>query len=472
MNLGQLLADLVPLLEDPEQNGAAIRALLERHTHLAEYEVARFFAAETMQPHLSTWVRALNPEERLLGARLIGLVCTNEHAAQLLRRIAKDPDPRVRQCARTTLGRLHLRDVALPDTRFRPHPKRGHAFDTSGWTFGIHFCKNNGKLRKDRLDGHGLPQLATRADVAKLVGLDGAESLSRHLRPGARPGSAYIEFDVPKATGGTRRIAAPRRALRAAQRTILREILAKVPVHAAAHGFVAERSTVTNARAHRGAAVILKTDLQDFFPTIHYRRVAGLFEQLGYPSAAALALAGLCTYRPLLSNGDPCWPGLLPQGAPSSPAVTNLICRRLDARLTALAAKIHATYTRYADDITFSFVQEPQSLGRIFWWIDQICQQEGFSENTKKRRIYRRSSQQRITGIVVNDGLTVPRSERRRFRAILANVKKNGLEVESRGRSDFAAYLHGFASYVRMVQPDLGARLARDVREAIAHAPR
>src|SRR5262249_54829037 len=138
---------------------------------------------------------------------------------------------------------------------------------------------------------------------------------------------------------------------------------------------------------------------------------------------------------------------------PTSPAITNLVCRRLDARLAALAKKAGGTYTRYADDLTFSFAAEPARIGRLFWFIDQICGQEGFVENTKKRRVYRRSCQQRVTGIVVNERASVPREDRRRFRAVLANVKKNGLEAEARGREDFAAYLRGYAAYVQMVQP-------------------
>jgi hypothetical protein len=162
------------------------------------------------------------------------------------------------------------------------------------------------------------------------------------------------------------------------------------------------------------------------------------------------------------------WPGLLPQGAPSSPAITNLVCRRLDARLSALARKLGGTYTRYADDLTFSFEKEPEKIGKLLWFIDQICGQEGFAENTKKRRVFRRSCQQRVTGVVVNEHPAVPRRERRRFRAILANVKKNGLAAEARGREDFEAYLRGYAAYVQMVQPEVGAKLARAVAEALS----
>lgn len=478
MSLGDVLVDLSKLLEDPEKNSRAIYALLQKSQDLAEYEVARFFVAKTMAGDISARLRSIDPRERLEGIRTIPLVCPGNMAAKLLRMVFKDPDQTARKHARHVMRKLRIRDVGLADTRFtasRPAwaargPYTPGAFNPSGWAFGTYGRRQNGQLRTDRLGRYGLLALSSREDVARFLGLGTAGELASLLRPGSEPGSAYVEFEVPKATGGTRRIAAPRRPLRAAQRKIVDDILSLVPVHRSAHGFVPARSTVTNAEPHVGAAIIVKMDLLDFFPSIHYRRVVGLFEELGYPTEAAEALAGVCTYRPKLADGRMVWPGLLPQGAPSSPAITNLICRRLDARLSALAKKAGATYTRYADDLTFSFASEPDKVGRFLWWVDQICQQEGFTENTKKRRIFRKSSQQRVTGIVVNEHLSVPRKLRRRFRAILSNVKKNGVAAEARGRDDLEAYLHGFAAYVRMIQPALGAKLARDVQDALAQA--
>src|SRR5262249_47764704 len=153
--------------------------------------------------------------------------------------------------------------------------------------------------------------------------------LARFLRPGAGPGAGYVTFDVPKNTGGVRTITAPKDPLKRAQRVILREILDKLPVHDACHGFVKGRSTVTNARPHANAALVVKMDLTDFFPTIHYRRVEGLFKSLGYGDAAAAALAGLTTHRAKRDDGTVVWPGVLPQGAPTSPALANAVCKRM-----------------------------------------------------------------------------------------------------------------------------------------------
>lgn len=118
----------------------------------------------------------------------------------------------------------------------------------------------------------------------------------------------------------------------------------------------------------------------------------------------------------------------------------------MDARLAGLARRYGCVDTRYADDLTFSFKEEPAALGRFFWWVDQICQQEGFAENVKKRRVLRQSSQQRVTGVVVNDGLRIPRDERRKLRAMLHECRKKGLAAAARGREGFGDYLLGLAS--------------------------
>jgi RNA-directed DNA polymerase len=479
MSLGQLLVDLSKLLDEPEKNASSIYALLEKSSHLVEYEVARFFVAKRMAGNLGGRLRSLDPRERLEGLRMIPLVCPRNMAAKLLRPVIKDPDQTTRKRAHAVMQELQIADVALRDSRHQADlrwagPFTPGAYNPSGWAFGLYGRRTTPALQPDLLAANGLPELGSRYDLAAFLGIpDDEDAFAALLRPGTEPGSAYVEFEVPKATGGMRRIAAPRKPLRAVQRKILDEILSKVPVHRAAHGFLPGRSTVTNAEPHVGAAIVVKMDLVDFFPSIHYRRVVGLFENLGYSSSVARDLAGLCTYRPKLADGRMVWPGIVPQGAPTSPAITNLICRRLDARLSALAKRVGATYTRYADDLTFSFATDPGEslkLGRFFWWIDQICQQEGFTENTKKRRVFRKSSQQRVTGVVVNQHLAVPRKQRRLFRAILSNVKKNGLEAEARGRDDLEAYLRGFAAYVQMVQPALGAKLARGVDEVLGRS--
>jgi hypothetical protein len=226
---------------------------------------------------------------------------------------------------------------------------------------------------------------------------------------------------------------------------------------------------VTNAKPHVGARLLVKMDLVDFFPTIHFGRLVGLFFHYGAGKEAAKVLAALVTYRPKLPDGRVAWPSILPQGAPTSPALSNLVCRRLDARLTAFATKVGATYTRYADDLTFSFRDEPaKGLGHFMWWVNQIIGPEGFLENLPKRRILRPGTQLRVTGLVANAGLSVPREARRRFRAILHDCKRHGVTKETTGHSEPRAYLLGFASYIAMVQPEHGRKLRAEVKRLLA----
>ncbi len=468
--LVELLADLKALATgDDPQKLAKINKLFEDPRAPAEFQVGRYYVAQMLVPTVFAQVAHLDPKVRKTAVKTAKLVFPRGPAARVLRQVTQDPDQGVRSAARRAASVLGLSSRPPADVRYERDDGRIGGFVTTGWSFGM-FANDTTKSRKPTkaaravaLEQLGLPKLASPAAVAKLVGVDAGE-LVKLMRPGVEAGSGYVEFEIPKAKGGTRRIAAPRAPLRKVQRILLDKILALVPLHEACHGFVKGRSTVTNARPHEGAALVLKLDLKDFFPTVHYRRVKGIFEMLGYGAAVAAVLAGLTTYRQKLADGTVVWPGVLPQGAPTSPALANLACLRLDRRLAALAAKCDATYTRYADDLTFSFKKPPEvRVGRFLWWVDGICQQEGFLERPDKRRILRNKHQQRVTGIVVNNGIHVPRADRLKFRAILHNCEKHGVASQARGNEDFEAYLRGYAAYVAMVEPTLGKKLVAQV---------
>ena len=431
----------------------------------AEFQVARHYIAHQLYGAVDAQLDSLVPAERKAAITTARLVFPQNLAARALRRVVRDPDRSVRAHARTTARKLGL--AGPMPTQLRA-TDRGGRFTTTSWAFGIlPSTRPAVKPRAASRPKLGVPAIASVDALATLVGVT-TDQLAALMRPGTKPGSAYIEFEIPKAKGGTRRIAAPRMALRRVQRKILDEILAKVPMHDACHGFVTGRSTVTNAAPHVGAALVLKVDLRDFFPTVHYRRVRGLFAFLGYSEEVANALAGLTTYRPVLPDGSVAWPGVLPQGAPTSPALANLASRRLDQRLAKLAAKVGATYTRYADDLTFSFAKPPEvAIGRFLWWVDAICDREGFLERPDKRRVLRPKHQQRVTGIVINAAVHVPRADKKRFRAILHNCKQLGVASQAKGRPDFAAYLAGYAAYVHMVEPARGAKLVAEVEELL-----
>jgi retron-type reverse transcriptase len=390
--------------------------------------------------------------------------------ARICRRLVKDPSVRVRLKARKMIDRAKIREVALP-------VKPTDDWDQRGWLAGVTGEPMSRHKQGKRVQTqHGVPVLSKLADLRKLLDIRSPEQLGYLLLATDRDNGPYTKFTIPKRDGSEREICAPKKQLKWVQRLILDKILAPVVAHDAAHGFIPGRSTVTNAEKHTGALLLLKFDLSDFFPTIHYYRVVGLFTSMGYTVGdgrfhndddapqVAPTLARLCCYTP-----DPqAWGNaILPQGAPTSPAISNLVCRRLDARLDGLARRNKGTYTRYADDLTFSFKDKTLELGRFRWWVDQICHQEGFFVNQAKFRVIRASQRQVVTGIVVNDELHIPRDARRRFRAILHNCRTHGVASQARGHARFAEYLRGFASYVHMVQPEEGVELLRQVEELL-----
>jgi retron-type reverse transcriptase len=264
------------------------------------------------------------------------------------------------------------------------------------------------------------------------------------------------------------------------QRWILESVLARGSVEPAAHGFVTGRSIVSNAVPHVGAAIVVNLDLEEFFPTLTYRRVKGLFVKLGYAEEVATILALLCTEPRTVEVGldGQTWhvartPRFLPQGAPTSPMVTNLICRRLDRRLCGLARSLGWIYTRYADDLTFSGpAAVGATVGGLLASARRVVEAEGFRVHPRKTRVLRRGRRQEVTGLVVNDRLGVPRVQLRKFRALLYQIEKDGPAGKTWGAGgDVLASARGFASYVAMVDPARGAALRARV-ERLAAAPR
>lgn len=330
--------------------------------------------------------------------------------------------------------------------------------------------------RVDELAKLGLPVLESPADVARALGVTVPvlRWLCFHAETAERPHYAY--FDVPKRSGGTRRLAAPQPMLAAAQTWVLRELLERIEIEEPAHGFVRGRSTVTNAEPHCGRDLVVNQDLSDFFPTITFPRVRGLFESLGYSGAVATVLALLCTESPRAPveyDGKRYWaavgPRALPQGACTSPAVSNLVARKLDRRLAGACAKLGWTYTRYADDLTFSAGAEKRSeVALLLGCVRRIVEDEGFAINPKKGRVQRRAGRQLVTGIVVNELPRVPRDEVRRLRAILHGARRTGLEAQNRdGRPRFEAWLRGKLAYLAMVDRDRGLRMLAELDEIL-----
>ena len=333
-----------------------------------------------------------------------------------------------------------------------------------------------GESDLQRLRRYGLPELSDAKSIAEAMGISIGELRFLAFDRRVSKRHHYRRFLVPKKTGGERLISAPMPRLKAAQRWVLDHVLAKVPIHDAAHGFVNGRSICSNAAPHAKAATVVNLDLADFFPSVGWLRVRGLLTALGYAPAAATILALLCTEREVDEielDGERYFVGrgerVLPQGSPASPAITNLLCRRLDARLTGLARKHGATYTRYADDLTFSWGKPGGEVGKLIAAVERIVSDEGFAVHPKKTRVMRQGRRQEVTGLVVNDRPAVPRKELRRFRATLFQVERDGPEGKRWGHgADLFASLRGFAAYVAMVDPDKGRALVTRVEALVA----
>jgi RNA-directed DNA polymerase len=265
--------------------------------------------------------------------------------------------------------------------------------------------------------------------------------------------------------------------LKRAQYWVLDNLLARAPLHPAAHGFVPTRSIVSNALPHVGQAVVINLDLKEFFPSIHMPRIKGVFCHLGYSEQVATTLALLCTEAPteeVRVDGETFFvahgPRALPQGAPSSPALTNILCRRLDARLQGCAAKLGFQYTRYADDLTFSGDENARKFaGKLLWRAKQIVVDEGFTPHPDKQYVMRSSQRQQVTGIVVNQKPALERDTLRRFRATLFQVEKDGPDGKQwNGNSNVLAALKGYAQFIRTVDAAKGLPLLLRVRAARA----
>jgi RNA-directed DNA polymerase len=243
----------------------------------------------------------------------------------------------------------------------------------------------------------------------------------------------YKRFSIPKKSGGQRHISAPSKELKRIQKWISENLLRSVAVHESCTGYRVGKCIVDNARPHVGKDFVLNADIEDFFPSINQDRVTALFESLGFQQKMAGYLSKLCTHHELL-----------PQGAPTSPDLANLICKSLDEKLSEFCEKRNWSFTRYCDDITIS---GSGVLTRAE--IDTICDiitSEGFKVNDKKLRVARKTSQQRVTGLVVNERVNLPRRERRRVRAMIHRKEVTGVTSQSALNK-----IHGHVAFAKMV---------------------
>lgn len=323
---------------------------------------------------------------------------------------------------------------------------------------------NNLEENAERLQSNNLPSFSSVEQLAKSMNLTVGKLRFLAFHRNTSETKHYIRFKLPKKTGGFRLIFAPMPQLKSAQHWILQNVLSKVTVHEAAHGFLPEKNIVSNAQPHVGAQIVVNFDLQDFFPSINFPRVKGVFRSLGYSEAIATIFALVCTapdVEEVEIDGKTYFVAVgerhLPQGAPTSPYLTNILCKRLDKGLKTLATNYDFNYTRYADDLTFSTSENGEKLSDFINKVRYVVEKQGLTINESKTRILRKGRQQEVTGIVVNDKISVDRKTLRKFRAVLHQAETKGLEGLRWGNSvDLIGSLDGFANFVLMVDAEKG----------------
>ncbi len=325
-------------------------------------------------------------------------------------------------------------------------------------------------LRKPKMTPRwGVPNLATPGQLADWLDLPHgqlewfADLRGLTVRQPETKLRHYVTLAIPRSNGKSRLLEIPKPRLKAIQRHILREIVSKISPHDAAHGFRPQRSILTFVEGHVSKRMVMRFDLRDFFASVSAPRVQGIFREAGYPTMIAKVLAGLCTTR----TPDDLAPGPrwrtrhLPQGAPTSPALANLAAFRLDVRLQALAAKLGASYSRYADDLAFSGnIGFERAARRVQVLVAVIAGEEGFDLNTRKSRFMRQSVRQQLVGVVVNDQPNINREAYDELKATLHNCVRHGPESQNRERhGDFRGHLLGRIAHVRNINPTRGAKL-------------
>ena len=256
---------------------------------------------------------------------------------------------------------------------------------------------------------------------------------------------SYRKFSIPKKSGGAREITAPTGLLKDFQ-TYLADLLSQTfSIPDCANGFIRGRSVCTNAQRHVGKNYVLNMDIKDYFPSITGRMVRSALKRCGLQDRMASLIADMCTVSDTGNEDLP--ESVLPQGAPSSPVLSNLVCSVMDRRLEGLAKRFGLEYSRYADDITFSSYHSVYAEGSEFMTeLRDIITGTGFTVNESKTRLQKRGSRQEVTGIIVNEKMNVSRRWLKNLRAAVFQIEMNGC-----GREEFRRVM-GKIEYLGMVK--------------------
>ncbi|MDB5155335.1 MAG: RNA-directed polymerase [Mucilaginibacter sp.] len=246
----------------------------------------------------------------------------------------------------------------------------------------------------------------------------------------------YRTYEILKSNGKARLISQPNKKLKGLQAWILFNILNKLKVSSSCKGFERGTSISDNVEPHKFASTIMTIDLLDFFPSVKGNMVYNVFKSIGYNKEIATLMTNICTYK-----------GALPQGGPCSPKLANLILWKLDIRIQGYVGKRGLTYTRYADDLTFSGFN-PNKLIQILPIIKQIIKSEKFEVNEDKTRIAGSARAKKVTGLIVSNdtfGIGV-----QKLKVIRAKIHHLTLPNEQ-GNFDLIDEVQGWLSYINSV---------------------
>ena len=291
----------------------------------------------------------------------------------------------------------------------------------------------------------GLPPLVRREILSYLFGI----SLTLVRSMSSEPELYYRRYRIRKASHGYRNIEAPRRFLKIVQRWIYDYILSHTSIASSVHGFVPGKDIFSNVQPHLTSKNIMVIDIKDFFPSIKQKQVRHVFKELGFPVKVTITLTGLCTLD-----------GRLPQGAPTSPALANIIFSPIDNQLTNLAKEWECEYTRYADDLVFSGNMRFTNKHKLR--VIKIIEEAGFRINPKKTRIIGSGGRQIVAGLVANEKGLPPRLKRMDWRAMFHQASLDPKKFKGEGLK-----LMGIAAFVNKYNSILSNQYKEIAREVI-----
>jgi RNA-directed DNA polymerase len=265
----------------------------------------------------------------------------------------------------------------------------------------------------------------------------------------------YREVHIKKKSKGSRVLEIPSITLKKLQSWILKQVLDATTISDNAKAFKTGLSILDNAQPHVRQECVYTIDIKDFFGSISSRRVHLIFRKLGYTKEMASMFTKICTYK-----------NHLPQGSPTSPYLANLACKNLDYEMNKFLNGKMVSYTRYADDLTFSGNKGIVSFSDR---IKSIVKKQGFLLNDAKTRVRYSNQRQMVTGLIVNQKLAVPKETIKKLRQEIYYCKKYGvighMRVEQISRSGFIEHLYGKAYFIKMVTPELGRELLSQLSE-------